>query len=659
MTVSTTVHSFDYSGNGTTTIFSVQFPFKSQAHLVVKLIDNVTLAETLWTLGVDYTLSGGDPSGTLTAMVAPASGMTLHGERAVPLLQTLDLNANDGFPASAVEDAFDLLTMMLQEVTAGGGGGGGSSITLANIGSGQGVIAGLVGDQYQLKSLKVAGTGLSIASDADSITATLNGVLVAANNLSDVAARQTALDNLTAVGAATNEHVLTKDTATGNAIWKVVPTGGGGEANTSSNAGGTVGLALAKAGVNLPFRGLTAGAGITLTPSGTDVTIAGTGEANTISSVASTGSSIIPAVPKSGVDLRTKGLAATAPLQLSSNATDLTLALDLTATIGWTGKHTITRVIGDKPDYLLGLYALNNGAMPDGPPGTNVTAVNFYRTVLDVMKTSHGTDTTTGNSVAAQVQHFLSGTVGGTSRLYAGLRVAIQTNANGNPHELVGVYTAAKNNAGTKTGAWAYFCDSMHSTANDEAVSRGYATELYRSSSHGVHVGFHADVRDTTFGTVSNQPGDVGFLATSVPGATHRFLTAFSVGYASPGGYIGDPFPCQADVGFDTSAATINTAAFRMAGGHLFRLGGSTNVGDMRYSSGDTAIQMMSGGNRTFGIEDTGIPVFYETSGTIVGGAGGASALPATPVRYINVRYNTGTLAAPVIATGKIPIYAF
>lgn len=356
MTISTTVHAFDYSGNGTTTIFAVPFPFKTQAHLVVTLIDNATLAVTPWTLGVDYTLSGGDPTGTLTASVAPASGTTLHGERVVPLLQALDLNANDGFPATAVEDAFDLVTMMLQQLADGGTSGGGSSYTIANIGTGQGVSAGLVGSQYQLKSLKVSGSGLSIASDANSITATLAGVLLASNNLSDVAARQTALNTLTAVSGATNEHVLTKDTGTGNAIWKVVPTGGGGEANTSSNAGGTVGLALAKAGVNLPFRGLTAGANVTLTPSGTDVTIAATGEANTISSAAATGLSMVNG--KSGVDLRVKGLAVTAPLSLASTATDLTAALDLTAAITWTGVHQWNGSTAAVPisgaDYVLG-----------------------------------------------------------------------------------------------------------------------------------------------------------------------------------------------------------------------------------------------------------------------------------------------------------------
>ena len=46
-----------------------------------------------------------------------------------------------------------------------------------------------------------------------------------ASNLSDVAAQQTALDNVTNVAAATNEDVLTKDTATGNAIFKAAAGG--------------------------------------------------------------------------------------------------------------------------------------------------------------------------------------------------------------------------------------------------------------------------------------------------------------------------------------------------------------------------------------------------------------------------------------------------
>lgn len=50
-----------------------------------------------------------------------------------------------------------------------------------------------------------------------------------------------------------------------------------GEANTSSNLGGGVGLAQAKVGINLPFRSLVAGANIVLTPTVNDVTISSTG----------------------------------------------------------------------------------------------------------------------------------------------------------------------------------------------------------------------------------------------------------------------------------------------------------------------------------------------------------------------------------------------
>jgi len=50
--------------------------------------------------------------------------------------------------------------------------------------------------------------------------------LLASNNLSDVDTQQTAVNNVTNVSWATNEHVLTKDTGTWNAIYKVAAWGG-------------------------------------------------------------------------------------------------------------------------------------------------------------------------------------------------------------------------------------------------------------------------------------------------------------------------------------------------------------------------------------------------------------------------------------------------
>jgi hypothetical protein len=58
------------------------------------------------------------------------------------------------------------------------------------------------------------------------VAATATDSLKIASNLSDVAVRQTALNTLTAATAATNEHVLTKDTGTGNAVFKVSAAGG-------------------------------------------------------------------------------------------------------------------------------------------------------------------------------------------------------------------------------------------------------------------------------------------------------------------------------------------------------------------------------------------------------------------------------------------------
>ena len=58
----------------------------------------------------------------------------------------------------------------------------------------------------------------------------------------------------------------------------VVPAG---EANTSSNSGAGDGLALTKVGNDLPFKSLTAGTNITLTPTATEIEIAATIPAGT------------------------------------------------------------------------------------------------------------------------------------------------------------------------------------------------------------------------------------------------------------------------------------------------------------------------------------------------------------------------------------------
>jgi len=147
-------------------------------------------------------------------------------------------------------------------------------------------------------------TTINVTIGSSSITTSLSGsdsgdtFLTKANNLSDVTTRQTALDNLTDVANATNEHVLTKDTATGNVIFKEAPGASGGEINQNAFSyiavdGQDTVVAEAKtdtltlvAGDNITIATNAANDSITInsTASGS-----GGGEANTASNVGTAG----------------------------------------------------------------------------------------------------------------------------------------------------------------------------------------------------------------------------------------------------------------------------------------------------------------------------------------------------------------------------------
>jgi len=152
------------------------------------------------------------------------------------------------------------------------------------------------------------------------------------------------------------------------------PTGptGVGEANTASSAGGTQSLILAKSGVNLPFKGLTAGTNVTLTPSASDITIAvsGVGEANTSSSSGGTESLVLA---KSGIDLPFKGLTAGTGVTLTPSATDVTIAatgeVNTASSAGGTQSLVLAKSVADLP--FKGLTAGANITLT--PSATDVT----------------------------------------------------------------------------------------------------------------------------------------------------------------------------------------------------------------------------------------------------------------------------------------------
>ena len=98
---------------------------------------------------------------------------------------------------------------------------GGGTATFYTAGDGLDLTGTVFSTDLRANSgLKITATEVDVDLDATDITG------VFANYNSTTATNsQNAINNLTSVGAATNEHVLTKDTASGNAIWKVNPGG--------------------------------------------------------------------------------------------------------------------------------------------------------------------------------------------------------------------------------------------------------------------------------------------------------------------------------------------------------------------------------------------------------------------------------------------------
>lgn len=117
MTVSSSTARVSYSGNGSTQAFAVPFYFLSSSHLLVTLRSS-TGVETPQVLGTNYTVTGAGvlTGGTVTMIVAPASGSTLVIVRNVPLTQETDLQPNDRLPAETLEQTVDKLTMITQQL---------------------------------------------------------------------------------------------------------------------------------------------------------------------------------------------------------------------------------------------------------------------------------------------------------------------------------------------------------------------------------------------------------------------------------------------------------------------------------------------------------------------------------------------------------------
>jgi len=198
--------------------------------------------------------------------------------------------------------------------------------------------------------------------------------------------------------------VLRRD---GASAWHQIATVGSvngqtaGEDNTSSNLGtqgaSIQGLAATKSGVNLPFRSIEAGSGITLTSNATTVAIAAvSGETNTTANLGTQGAAIQGlASAKSGLVLQFRSLEAGSGITLTSNATTVAIAAvsgetNTASNLGTQGT-TIQGLAKDKSLLDLRFRSLE--------AGTGVTLTSNATTVTIASSTGPGGETNTASNL--------------------------------------------------------------------------------------------------------------------------------------------------------------------------------------------------------------------------------------------------------------------
>lgn len=118
MTISTTDNRTSTVGDASTTAFSFPYLFHANDDLRVILVTTATGVETAQTITTHYTVTGAGVTagGTVTMVTPPATTETLVIIREEQFTQTLDLVENDPFPSDLVEQQFDTLTMLAQQM---------------------------------------------------------------------------------------------------------------------------------------------------------------------------------------------------------------------------------------------------------------------------------------------------------------------------------------------------------------------------------------------------------------------------------------------------------------------------------------------------------------------------------------------------------------
>ncbi len=122
MTLTSDVTQVSLTGNGSDVTLSITYKFWASSNIRVILRTDSTGAETNWTEGTQYNITGGSgATGTLTVVTSPtdytpATGETLFAIADEALTNEDPLPLGGSFPSTAVEEQFDQTTRMIQQL---------------------------------------------------------------------------------------------------------------------------------------------------------------------------------------------------------------------------------------------------------------------------------------------------------------------------------------------------------------------------------------------------------------------------------------------------------------------------------------------------------------------------------------------------------------
>lgn len=188
-----------------------------------------------------------------------------------------------------------------------------ANITASNLGAGTGIFSNKVGTDLRFKSL-VAGTNISVSSDADTVTVSANTTTATNVGSGSGVFKQLVGNNLELKSIKAGTNVILSADANEITVSSVDT----GEVNTASNLGTGQGVFFDKLGVDLRLKSFVAGTNVSLSSTNNEITInaATTGEFNTASNL---GSGVGLFDNKTGVDLRFRSLKAGSNVAISNS----------------------------------------------------------------------------------------------------------------------------------------------------------------------------------------------------------------------------------------------------------------------------------------------------------------------------------------------------